>query len=151
MFRIRHIGIYVRNLELETNFYKSALGMYVINESNVQSDLLTETILNGCDDKIIYSKLITEQGKVTGDGDMIELIQTPLQSLESKNEFLFSKGVIHIGLEVNNIEDTCNKISNYGGTVKSNVFIFSNGNKCCFCQDPEGNWLELIQRKITEI
>lgn len=146
MFRIRHIGVYVRNLELETQFYKLALGMHIINELNVQADPLAKAIMNGCDDKIIYSKLITECGKLTGSGDMLELIQTPLKTLESKNERLILSGVMHIGLEINNIEEVCSKISEYGGTVKTDIFLFSNGNKCCFCQDPEGNWLELIQR-----
>lgn len=145
MIQLRHTGLYVKNLHKETLFYQQVFDMFVVCDSVKQSDALIGDLI---EEKAIVTitKLITEQGKVSGFDDMLELLQCDNSGLE-KDCYgkVFQYGCMHLGFGVNDIFLTVNKIIFYGGKQITNVHKMKNGNKCCFCQDPEGNWLELIE------
>ncbi len=55
-----------------------------------------------------------------------------------------SGGGVHIGFGIHNMEDVVNEIVKFGGKQITEIHLLNN-NKCCFCIDPEGNYLELIE------
>ncbi|MDQ0205138.1 VOC family protein [Pectinatus haikarae] len=149
MAQLRHTGLYVENLDKETEFYKYVFHMYPICEKIEQEDALLIDLLRHVNVSILVTKLITDQGKKTGMGDMLELIQVtaPLQCMVKNNSTMniYTPGCLHLGFGIDNMEETIDKILLQHGKQYTVVHTMENGNKCCFCKDPEGNWLELIE------
>ena len=146
MIQLRHTGLYVRDIQNETEFYQKAFDMFVVCENLKQSDaLLGELIGKGT--IVTITKLITEQGKLSGFDDMLELLQCKNSYVE-KDCYgkIFQFGCMHLGFGVNDIGLTVEKVVRYGGKQVTKIYVMGNGNKCCFCQDPENNWIELIEQ-----
>ena len=150
MVQLRHVGIYTRNLEMMTAFYKQAFNMHMICENVIQSDALIKDLLHDENAAVKISKLITEQGKINGYGDMVELIAVDFDFAKQNTKIferqIFDVGCTHTAFYVNDINETVKKIIALGGEAKTKIHEMPNGAKCCFCVDPEKNWLELIQR-----
>lgn len=132
MIHIKHTGIFVKDIEMMTDFYSQIFDMRVICRSQVQDDGLTSE-LYGSGVKI--TKLITQRGCETGVGDMIELVFRP-ESQESCR--------MHVAFGIHKIENLVDNIKNCGGKQKTSIYSIGD-NKVCFCLDPEGNMLELIE------
>lgn len=153
MIQLRHIGLYVKDIEKMADFYKAVFSMYPVIEKQVQCDGLIEDIFQQQDVEVVITKLITEQGKVSGIDDMLELIEISKlkkKDIECNRELpVYAVGKMHLGIGVNDIEVTVKNVIDRGGKSLTVIRKMGNGNKCCFCRDPEGNYLELIeQRKI---
>lgn len=147
MINIKHIGIYVNDLEKMGLFYQNVFSMHIVCEKEKDAnELLDELIMPGV--QIYTTKLITDYGKVQGTGDMIELVKVinKVPDLMVKVPKIDRVGTAHIAMGVDDIENVCNRFLNYGGNLKTSVITMKNGNKCCFGIDPEKNWVELIQR-----
>ena len=146
MIQLKHAGIYVKDLQKESDFYKKVFNMHVICENAKQEDELIKDVLQNQSSSVMLTKLITDQGKQSGVGDMIELVQVnfPVEEVSKKN--LFNIGSTHIALGVDDMDNTVKKILELGGKLVTKIHTMDNGNKCCFCADPEGNYLELIMR-----
>lgn len=150
MIQLRHTGLYVKNLETETKFYKEVFGMHSVCEHLKQADVLIDDLLRHAGASILATKLLTEQGRQSGVDDMLELLQVLIPQSFVNQEVvpeIYRPGCMHLGFGVDDIDDVVSKIIKNGGTKYTDIHMMNNGNKCCFCQDPEGNWLELIQRQ----
>ncbi len=147
---IRHTGIYVDDIETMEKFYIHVFDMHIICSQEPDEGELFDELLGTQSAKILTSKLVTPYGKKQGQGDMIELVKvvSEMDSLPrlSKDRKISVPGMMHIALGIYDMDDTLSRIITSGGEQKTKVTIMKNGNKCCFCVDPEGNWLELIQR-----
>ena len=146
MIQLKHAGIYVKDLQKEGDFYKSVFNMHVICENVKQEDELIKDVLQNQSSSVMLTKLITDQGKQSGVDDMIELVQVsfPVEEVSKRN--LFNIGSTHIAFGVDDMDNTVKKILELGGKLVTKIHTMDNGNKCCFCSDPEGNYLELIMR-----
>lgn len=152
---LRHTGLYVKDLDIETEFYKNVFGMHVVCENIIQNDMLTADILKQYigENDLIITKLITDTGKKSGWGDMIELIQVKYDKFYSEriedtswHKCLLNKvGCMHLAFGVDDIYKCVNSILSNGGQQYTEIYQMQNGNKCCFCIDPEGNYIELIE------
>lgn len=144
MISLKHVGIYVNDIDAMTKFYQECFDMKLIVSIN-QQDNLSSDILDSDEAFLRINKLITPKGKMTGYGDMLELIQVMNKHIpELSQDELYAKKQIHIALGVDEIEKTSDCIVKLGGKLVSKIHILAN-NKCCFCQDIEGNYIELIQ------
>lgn len=145
MLQFRHTGLYVENLEKMLEFYKNVFSMYEICVNVRQEDALISDLFN--DDKalVTFSKLITEQGKVNGRGDMLELLHVEVGNYPAVKGPIFRTGTMHIGFGVDDIDDVTDRLVKAGGQMVTEIHTMPNGKKCCFCLDPEGNGIELIQ------
>lgn len=151
MISIGHTGIYVACMKREKEFYQNVFDMYVICENQLESNVLLDELFHRENTRIYTTKLITEFGKRKGTGDLLELIRVAEEidvecSLSERAE-IYQIGEGHVAFVVDDIEQIVQKICEYGGEQKTNIVNMGNGNKCCFCMDPEKNWLELIQRR----
>lgn len=149
MINVRHTGIYVDNLEKEQEFYLKCFCMFPICINHLENNLLLDDLFKMEGVNILTSKLITETGKQNKTGDMIELIKVTSFHPDNNcnNQKIFSTGVMHIGVGVKDIEQTCSLVSRYGGKIMTDIHEMENGTKCVFVKDPEGNWIEIIQNK----
>ena len=149
MYNLKHIGIYVNDLENEAKFYKNVFNMVSVCESNVEKNSLLDDLFKKDKVMIYTTKLITEIGQKTKMGDMIELIKVTSFHPDSTvdNKSIWTRGMMHIAFGVSDIEDTVELLIANGGKMMTEIHILSNENKCAFAKDPEGNWLEIIQNK----
>lgn len=144
---IRHIGVYVHDLKLMSEFYVNVFNMHIICDDFVDSGDFIDTLYGKDNTKIHITKLITPQGKISGMGDMLELIYIDGNRAESQsNSRLTDIGRMHIAFETKNISETLENILRNKGKVLVEPFCRENGNWLAFCCDPENNYLELIQR-----
>ena len=149
MINLRHTGIYVRDLARMASFYREVFHMHTICEAVEQADALLADLFGVPVARVRITKLITEQGRASGTGDMLELLElvAPVGK-EEKAPQPIAAG-LHIAFGVRDMEATRMAIAAHGGACATRVHDMGNGNLCCFCRDPEGNWLELIAR--TEV
>lgn len=151
MINIRHSGLYVSDLPLMTEFYKYVFELYVICDSFCDKGAFIDELSGQKNATLYITKLITEKGKQSGSGDMLELIRLEPQSEQQKsdskqNEFT-ATGSTHLCFEVNDIHEVANRILEKGGIILVEPFQRENENWLAFADDLEGNHLELIQRK----
>jgi len=151
MIQLRHAGLYVMDLAVEENFYRNVFDMYVIVEAQVQADELVQDLLGSKEASVRITKLVTEQGRVQGYDDMLELLSVEgPEGLKSKDVALsdiYKAGCMHLAFGIHDMEKTLDRLQSLGGRLVTKVHVMPNGNRCCFCLDPEGNGLELIERK----
>lgn len=146
MIELRHVGVYVSELEKMEVFYKNAFQMTVIQSKVFTENALLDELLKN--KQAIISKLVTPYGSVSGTGDMVELVEVCGEKMgEHIVGEVFIPGTAHIAFGVDDISATVDRIIENGGCMKTSI-VEIGSNKCCFCVDPEGNWLELIQRGV---
>ena len=144
MINFKHTGIYVHDIEIISNFYQNCFGLIPVCEKYLDTGYLYEQLF-GVDSKVIITKLITEYGKTTGQGEMIEFIQV----IEgTKSNFIKRRvhdfGLSHISLGVDDIDKTVSLVKKHSGKQVTDIISIGN-RKCCFCSDPESNVIELIE------
>ncbi len=153
MIQLRHVGIYVEDLEKEECFYQEVFNMHSISHKVIQADKLIDDLLDASEGQssLLISKLITDKGIESREGDMIELLQVigPQDKCGKKLGSIrtYMAGSIHLGLGIDNIEKTVDAVKNNGGRLITGIYEMSNVNKCCFCTDPENNMIVLIEKK----
>ena len=139
-----HSGFVVRDLDKMVSFYRDDLGLTIDRE--IDSKAPTEgdhTGIPGAHRTLIFVG--------TGGEHALELVyyvepESPEGHLD-RNQL----GATHICFNVSDIEQLYEKLKAKGvkfvtpPVMKTN----SDGSKrgICYCQDPEGNWLEFIQNK----
>ena len=137
-----HSGFVVRDLDKMVSFYRDDLGLTIDKE--IDSKAPTEgdhTGIPGAHRTLIFVG--------TGGEHALELVyyvepESPKGHLD-RNQL----GATHICFNVSDIEQLYDKLKAKGvkfvtpPVMKTN----SDGSKrgICYCQDPEGNWLEFIQ------
>tara|TARA_B100000676_G_C17498953_1_gene542172 strand:- start:60 stop:494 length:435 start_codon:yes stop_codon:yes gene_type:complete len=137
-----HSGFVVRDLDKMVSFYRDDLGLTIDRE--IDSKAPTEgdhTGIPGAHRTLIFVG--------TGGEHALELVyyvepESPKGHLD-RNQL----GATHICFNVSDIEQLYDKLKAKGvkfvtpPVMKTN----SDGSKrgICYCQDPEGNWLEFIQ------
>ncbi len=138
---LKHAGIYVADLKKMEEFYSQVFDMYFICRNQLFKHPLLVDLLKE-EQQVRISKLVTEYGKKTGIGDMVELIEMGNKSIIVPDKKIY--GSTHLAFGVQDMKKTVEKIVILGGKQKTEIYDMGNGNLCCFCTDPENNWLELI-------
>lgn len=149
MINLRHTGVYVRDLKRMADFYREVFHMHTIVENVTQADALIADLLRTPNARVKITKLITEQGKASGAGDMLELLQVVAPESMAEKALLPIAAGMHVAFGVRDIEATRAAILARGGISATRVHDMGRGNFCCFCRDPEGNWIELIAHSET--
>lgn len=151
MIAIRHTGIYVNDICKLEDFYTGVFQMVPICSMEPDQGKIFDELLGACSVEILTTKLVTPYGKKNGQGDMLELVKIRSGRLElpvlPKDHPISMVGMGHIAFGVDDMYETVNEIRKREGTQKTEIVSMGNKNLCCFCRDPEGNWIELIQRR----
>ena len=142
MCLIRHTGIYVDDLERMKDFYCRYFDMTVAVH-DTEGGRYSETILGVPGISIELYKL------KRSDGTMIELLKPHIPQEERKDvhsDSVTHHGCMHIAFTVGNLDKVYADMLSEGINFISEPTVSPNGNAyVCFCKDPEGNYLELVQ------
>ena len=143
---MNHTSFVVRDMQKALAFYRDTLGF--VEERNTVIEGERISTLTGYPDAKLHAVVL-------GIGDMrhaIELLQyiNPV-GFESEPPQLNSRGAAHLGFVVDDL-DECHRTLSADGIRFVNPPAISHGaeypwaKKSCYLQDPEGNWLEFIER-----
>lgn len=149
MIAVRHTGIYVDDIRLMEEFYTAVFHMHPLCSMEPDEGELFDELLGIQNARILTTKLITPYGRTTGQGDMLELVKVLSERNQPglpKDRPVSMTGMAHLAFGVDDIRATVEKLLNKNGILRTEIKTMKNGNKCCFCTDPEGNWIELIER-----
>ena len=139
MLSIRHTGIYVRDLEKMKKFYCDTFGMKTAVHA-FEKGVYIDTVLGLAETELELYKLCFE------DGTMIELIHRKGGEEAETQGKVYENGRMHIAVTVRDTEQLFAALSQTGIAFISKPIISADGAaKVCFCQDPEGNYLELVE------
>ncbi len=142
MLKIRHTGIYVHNLENMKDFYCKNFGMKVIVHAFEEGNYI-DTVLGLENTVLELYKLIFE------DGTMLELIRREEEKQTELRGNVYDIGCMHLAITVNDIGQTVKILQKSDVTFLSKPTVSDDGNaKVCFCRDPEGNYLELVEEIV---
>lgn len=139
MLKIRHTGIYVNNLENMKNFYTQNFGMKVAVHAFEKGNYI-DTVLGLKNIRLELYKLKFE------DGTTIELIRREEEKQTEIRGNVYNIGCMHLAITVDNIDQTVKILQESGTKFLSEPMVSDDGKaKVCFCKDPEGNYLELVE------
>ena len=139
MIKIRHTGIYVQDMDRQKAFYEEILGM-VVKVHQVEKGAYINTLLGtDVESEVETCKLAAD------DGSMIELCKISPE-VGRRPARLFTEGKMHIAITVKDVAGEYKRLQNMGIEFVSEPQLSPDGRaKVCFCQDPEGNYLELVE------
>ena len=140
----RHVGLPVANLSASLRFYRDLLGFQVQSDEFEGGPFLS-TILGIAGAKAHIVKLRVP----VGDGTpwMVELLeyQTPATQ-KAQSLAINTVGHAHLALTVEDLEATHRRLVAAGVVFISPPATSPSGRaKVCFCQDPDGYHLELVE------
>lgn len=139
MLKLRHTGIYVQDLERMKDFYCDSFGMQVAVHAFENGDYI-DTVLDSVGVELELYKLRFP------DGSMVELIHRNGGGNVCERGMIYDVGRTHMAITVNAVEPLAEKLLQSGITFLSVPTVSADGTaKVCFCKDPEGNFLELVE------
>ena len=143
---MNHTGFVVNDLDSSLEFYRDLLGLRVERDQILEGEFISELV--GYTDARLHIVYL-------GLGDMkhsVELIQylNPVGSaaqIPERNQV----GATHLGIIVDDLDRFYEKLSSKGVRFVSPPAIrpeaaYPMAKKGCYVQDPDGNWLELLER-----
>lgn len=139
--RLTHIGLCVEDVDQAIDFYCNALGFEQVGRMLVtgsQTERLLD--LSGIELDLVY---------LQRDGFRIELLNfiSPTVVPASPGTAMNTRGFTHLSFRCDDVEVLAAKIEAHGGTVlHDRTVAFETGNKGLIGLDPEGTWIELIER-----
>ena len=135
----RHTGIICKSLNKSLYFYKNILGLKVLQKFSDNSDYINK--VSGL--KKTNVKMIKLQMK---SGEILELLSYPSIKTKLPKLSLYNVGLLHIALEVSDIEKVYKTLKKKKVKFLSEPVISSEKfAKVCFCLDPNNVRIELVQ------
>ena len=141
MENIRHVGIYVDDLERMKQFYCDNFA-FAVKTHDTEKGLYIDKVLGLQNCNVELYKL-----KLSG-GGVLELLKYTQDRKESEKhrEVVWKKGNAHIAITVDDVAFFYEKLRKKSIFFISEPTVSPDGKaKVCFCQDPEGNYLELVE------
>ena len=135
-----HTGFVVRDLEKATEFYRDVIGLKVIKTFERTGGPISQVV--GYDETRLK---ITTLG--TGEGHVLELIQyvnpPPSERPTQERNVL---GASHLSFLVEDIQKTFESLVSRGARKLNPPVDVQTGRTASYLQDPDGNWLELVEQ-----
>ncbi|MBN8216040.1 MAG: VOC family protein [Spirochaetes bacterium] len=139
----RHIGIIVNKMEESIRFYRDLLGFTVAQDWTEDSAYLN-TVLGTTGERVRMAKL---RGP---DGILVELLRYEKNRSGELDLPFWHAGVCHMALTVADVGATWKKLSAAGVPFVSPPQESTEGTaKVCFCTDPNGIRVELVEIKAA--
>lgn len=149
---VNHIGITVGSISEGVRWYVDVLGAQALCEP-----LLGSTSTPGAARRReIFGERWREMRVahlVTFNGTGLELFEfvEPRGQAPADSFTYWQYGYHHLGLRVNDVEATSERIAANGGHRRSAVHDIGHGSRICYCADPWGNVIELVDRPYSEL
>lgn len=136
---MNHTGFVVKDLDKSVDFYRKVVGLNVVATREREGWPISQVV--GYENSRIKVALL---GK--GDGHLVELIQYihPTGSERPSNE-RNTLGATHLAFDVEDIGQTYQHLISQGAQSLNPPVEVAPGRTVCYLQDPDGNWIELIE------
>lgn len=136
---LHHTGFVVRDRNAAVAFYRDVLGFRLVSEYERQGPAIDRVV--GYEAAQLRSALLE-----IGPGHMLELIQyvnpEPAERPTRERSVI---GAAHIALQVENIDSLLRTLEANGAKAINPPTELAPGRLASYLQDPDGNWLELVQ------
>ena len=142
--RMNHTGFVVRDLERAIEFYRDVIGLALIKTIELDGGPIDEVV--GYRNANLLIALLG-----VGDGHVLELIQyvRPPGS-ERPTDERNAAGATHLAFDVEDIEQTFQRLVDRGARKLNPPIEVRADLKCCYLQDPDGNWIELLEASASQ-
>ena len=137
-----HTGFVVEDLERSVSFYRDVVGLEILREREFAGSEISQVL--GYESAHLKMAMLGVHGQK---GHALELIQyfNPASSGRTTSERSVL-GASHLAFHVDDIEGTFQRmIANGARQLNPPVHVPPN-RSACYLQDPDGNWIELLQR-----
>ena len=136
---MNHTGFVVKDLDKSIEFYRDVVGLTVVATREREGGPISQVV--GYENSRIKVALL---GK--GEGHLVELVQyMHPEGSERPSEERNTLGATHLAFDVEDIEQTYQYLIGNGARSLNPPQELSTSRKVCYLQDPDGNWLELIE------
>ena len=136
---IRHPGIVTDELEPLLYFYRDLLGFEIVAHAD-ESGQFIDTVLG------LKGVCVTTIKMKTSDGGILELLNYKSHPLPQEDRVINDIGISHIAFTVDDVDSDYQRLGEKGVKFYSSPQTNPEGTaKVVFCEDPEGNILELVQ------
>ena len=136
---MNHTGFVVNDLEKSVEFYTDVVGLTVVGTRDREGAPISQVV--GYENTHLKAALLS-----VADGHILELIQyiQPVGS-ERPTEERNTLGASHLAFNVDDIEQTFQHLISRGAQKLNPPVEIVPGRTGCYLQDPDGNWIELLQ------
>ena len=142
---LNHTGFIVNDLDSAIEFYRDALGLDLERTADSSSPGLSSIV--GYDNARLRAAFL-----VGADGHTLELIQyiNPPGAARSSEELRERAivGAAHLAFLVENVDAVYERLLAAGGHELNPPVVPRPGVKACYLQDPDGNWIEIMQHDV---
>ena len=137
--RMNHTGFVVRDLQKAIEFYRDVMGLKLVVERERTGGPISQ-VLGYEDTHLKIGNL------AVADGHVLELIEylNPTPGARPTDERSVVGGS-HLAFEVDDMEATFRDLTSRGAKKLNPPVEVVPGRKVCYLQDPEGNWIELME------
>ena len=137
-----HTGFVVKDLERSISFYRDAVGLEILREREFAGVEISQVL--GYENAHLRMAMLGVQGE---EGHALELIQSfnPASSSRTTSERSV-QGASHLAFHVDDIEGTFRRMVANGAQQPNPPVHVPPNRSACYLQDPDGNWIELLQR-----
>ena len=136
---MNHTGFVVADLDKAVAFYRDAMGLAVDVTRERKGGPITQVV--GYEDAHLKIALLS-----MGNGHTLELIQYvhpkgTARPTDERNHL----GATHLAFNVEDMEQTVEHLIGHGAQGLNPPVEVMPGRKVCYLQDPDGNWIELLE------
>lgn len=138
-----HTGFVVRDLEAMTAFYRDVLGLAVQWELDLEGEYISQVVgFPGAHVRLAYLGKEGEKHRL----ELIQYLNPPGRDGHNSTNAL---GASHLCFYVDDVERMYRELNGRGlrfvNPPALRQYAGRGTFKVCYCQDPEGNWLELLE------
>jgi catechol 2,3-dioxygenase-like lactoylglutathione lyase family enzyme len=138
---MNHTGFVVRDLEKSVEFYNEVVGLQVVRRGERDGGTISQIV--GYPDSHLKMAML---GIDQVGGHILELIEylNPV-STDRPTQERAVLGASHLAFNVTDIQDTFQRLLDNGAKRLNPPVEVAPGRLACYLQDPDGNWIELIE------
>ena len=147
-----HAGLSVTNLENAIEWYQDVFGLRLIR-GPLTLDIEAPDSEPPADIFGPQWKQVRVAHLATANGTGIEIFEFSEPAAEQRidNFEYWKTGIFHIAFTCPEIEDTAQRLEQFGGKRRSQFHEVAPGCIVCYCEDPFGNILELVNRSYEQV
>ena len=137
--RFHHTGFVVQDVDKAIAFYRDIVGLEVANRYQRTGHAIGQVV--GYDDAHLEIAILESKGE-----HILELIQyvNPPPGARPTQERSVLGGT-HLCMLVDDIDETFRKLTENGAVAMNPPASVAPGRTACYMQDPDGNWIELLE------
>ena len=134
-----HTGFVVRDLEKTVAFYRDVVGLEV--QSSYERTGATISQVVGYENAhLLITTLGTENGHIL---ELIQYLSPPPEERPTEERSVL--GAAHLAFLVDDIDATFQTLIGGGARPMNPPTEVAPGRKACYLQDPDHNWIELLE------